>query len=379
MTPLSVAPDDHPGDVLIRGSPSLSINAFRNRGCPLATVVKLVAMAGSQHGQPTAARVGGLLLVIGGGLALLLCVTVPGFVHDRTTPTFFAACLGVLVGLFSVLNARRVPHWFISAIGPMGVLLVAASSILTRTTGDGSELLYLWPVLFSAYFLPWRNALFNVVLIAVIYTPTTIWILGTAGVTPSVYMVGTSIVALLVTASLRRQVNRAMELASLEARTDKLTSLPNRRSWDDGLTGAVASHVGRSAPMCLLMIDLDRFKQLNDTHGHAAGDSALAFVAAVLREQTRHTDLLARIGGEEFAVVLRDCALADGLRRAEHIRKAVETESARLPTALTVSVGVAALHIDATTSSDLMACADAALYEAKRSGRNAVRTVSTAP
>ncbi|MEV4313077.1 GGDEF domain-containing protein [Actinocrispum sp. NPDC049592] len=333
-------------------------------------------MFGSQDRQPTAARIGGLLLVIGGGLALLLCAAVPGFVHGNTTPTAFAAGAAVVIGLFSVLNAQRIPHWFVCAIGPLGIALIAMSSLLTRTSADGSELLYLWPVLFTAYFLSWRNALFNVVLIAVIYTPTAIWIRGMSGITPSVYMIGTSVVALAVTASLRRQVNRAVSLAAREARTDKLTDLPNRRSWDDGLAATVARQIERGAPMCLLMIDLDLFKQLNDTHGHAAGDTALAFVASVLREQTRQTDLLARIGGEEFAVALPDCALADGVRRAEKIRQAVETNSTRLPATLTVSIGVAALHVDATTTSELMARADAALYAAKRSGRNAVRAVS---
>ncbi|MCE7009586.1 GGDEF domain-containing protein [Kibdelosporangium philippinense] len=324
-------------------------------------------MSDTPYSQTSAARIGGLLLVIGGGLALVLCVGVPGFVHGYTTPTAFVACIAVVIGLFCVLNPRRIPHWFVCGLGPLGTVLIAMSSILTRTTTDGSELLYLWPVLFSAYFLSWRNALFNVVLIAVSYPPIAISILGVAGITPSVYMVGTAVVTLVVTASLRRQVNRLVSSIALEARTDKLTDLPNRRSWDDRF----ADHVSRAAPMCLLMIDLDFFKRLNDTQGHAAGDSALAFVAGVLRAQTRPTDVLARIGGEEFGAALRDCALADGLRRAEQIRSAVESEST-----LTVSVGVAALHIDATTDRALMAAADGALYSAKRSGRNAVRAVS---
>lgn len=317
-----------------------------------------------------------MLLTIGGGLALLLCVTVPGFVHGQTGPTFIAAGLAFVVGLWCMLYAPRVPRWFVRLIGPLGIVLIAASSILTRTTVDGSELLYLWPVLFSAYFLSWRNALCNVVLIALTYPPIAIWILGGVGITPSVYMVGTSIVTLVVTVSLRRQVDRTVASAELEARTDKLTGLPNRRFWDDGLAVAVTSQVGSGAPLCLLMIDLDRFKRLNDTQGHAAGDAALALVARVLRAQTRSTDLLARIGGEEFAVALRDCALADGVRRAEQIRQAVEAVSATWPTPLTVSIGVAALHIDASTCQELMACADSALYAAKRSGRNAVRAQS---
>jgi len=328
---------------------------------------------GSPHTQLTTARVGGLLLVIGGALANTLIATVPGFVHGRTTPTLVTAGTAVAVGLLCVVNARRIPAWFLPVIGPLGIVLIATSSILTRTTTDGSELLYLWPVLFSAYFLSWRSALFNVVLIALAYPPIAMSILGSAGVTPSVYMVGTSIVTLVVTASLRRQITRAITAAALEARTDKLTDLPNRRSWDDGLAREVALQARRRTPLCVLMIDLDLFKRLNDTHGHATGDSALALAAGVLRTQARETDLLARIGGEEFALALPDCALAEGAQRAEQIRRAVERTSAGWRTPLTVSIGVAALPAHASTCAELMASADAALYEAKRSGRNTVR------
>ncbi len=332
---------------------------------------------GSPYAPSAAARTGGMLLTIGGALALALVATVPTFVHGKALPTSILAGVACAIGLFCMLFARRVPAWFIPLIGPLGIVLIATSSVLTGTTSDGSELLYLWPVLFSAYFLSLRAALFNVILVALIYPAIAISILGGSGITPSVYMVGTSIVTLVVTTSLRRQVNRTVASAALEARTDKLTDLPNRRSWDDGLSGVVASQVAVNAPLCMMMIDLDRFKQLNDTQGHAAGDSALALVAGVLRAQTRQTDLLARVGGEEFAVALRDCALTDGLRRAEQIRVAVEKMSASWPMPLTVSIGVAALNVEApSTCAELMANADAALYAAKRSGRNTVRTLS---
>ena len=321
-----------------------------------------------------AARLGGLLLTIGGGLAVLLCVTVPGFVHGHSAPTLAIGGLAFVLGVCCMTWAPLVPRWFVHAIGPLGIVLIAASSVLTRTTGDGSELLYLWPVLFTAYFLPLTDAVCAVVLIAVTYPPIAIWTHGTVGISPSVYMIGTSIVTLVVTTSLRRQVNRTVASAAREARTDKLTDLPNRRSWDDGLVGLLDG----GTPLCLLMIDLDLFKRLNDTHGHAAGDTALALVAGVLRTQTRQTDLLARIGGEEFAVALRDCALEDGMKRAEEIRYAVESRSGDWTAPLTVSIGVADLSAETPTCEELMARADAALYEAKRSGRNTVRTLSDA-
>ncbi len=335
----------------------------------MSLAVDLVA----PHARHMAARVGGLLLVIGGALALTLVATVPGFVHGHSTPTIVTAGSAFVVGLFAATNARRVPSWFLPVIGPFGTILIATSSILTGTTTDGSELLYLWPVLFSAYFLSFGSALFNVALIAVVYPPIAMSILGSAGITPSVYMVGTSIVTLVVTVSLRRQIASVVAAAEREARTDKLTDLPNRRSWDDGLAREVALHTRKGGSLCVLMMDVDLFKQLNDRHGHAAGDAALVRAASVLRGQARQTDLLARIGGEEFALALPDCSLADGAKRAEQIRVAVRDGSVGWDTPLTISVGVAALPTHGRTLAELMASADSALYDAKRSGRDAVR------
>jgi diguanylate cyclase (GGDEF)-like protein len=325
------------------------------------------------HPNPHAARIGGGLLATGGLLVLILVAVSPGFVHGRTTPTTVIALVAMATGAWCMVLAQRVPFWMLPCIGPFGILLIGLSSLLTGTTSDGSELLYVWPVLFSAYFLSWRYATINVVLIALIYPPISISIIGTQGITPSVYLAGTSVVTLLIVASLRSQIQRVIAETALEARTDKLTGLSNRRSWDDGLAREIALQGRRNAPLCMLMIDLDHFKYLNDTGGHAAGDEALTRVAAALLGLARQTDLLARIGGEEFALALPDCRLSDAAIRAEQIRDAVERASVGWRTPLTVSIGVAALPLHATSAEDLMAAADAALYEAKRSGRNAVR------
>jgi len=122
------------------------------------------------------------------------------------------------------------------------------------------------------------------------------------------------------------------------------------------------------------VIDLDHFKRLNDTYGHAAGDTALVGVAGILRGLARQSDVLARVGGEEFALLLPECTAADARMRAQEIRMAIERISANWPTPVTVSIGLAALPEHAGSGEDLMAAADVALYGAKRAGRNTVRT-----
>ena len=154
---------------------------------------------------------------------------------------------------------------------------------------------------------------------------------------------------------------------------DPLTGLGNRRAFDEALAVELARARRAGAPVTLVMIDLDRFKQLNDTHGHAAGDRALVRVAEVLAAHARTEDHACRVGGEEFALVLSGADEHAGREVAERIRRAVAAR--RLPTGrLTVSVGVATSD-GWSDPGRLAATADRRLYAAKRAGRN--RTVWT--
>jgi diguanylate cyclase (GGDEF)-like protein len=230
----------------------------------------------------------------------------------------------------------------------------------------------MWSVLFTTYFLPLRQALMNLLLIAVLYPSIALWVMGPRAITPSVYLVGTSVVTLLIVSSLRRQITGVITAAALEARTDQLTGLANRRSWGEALDRELGRQRRSGGRLCVLVVDLDHFKRLNDTHGHAAGDAALAAIATVLRTHARKSDVLARVGGEEFALLIPDCPVAEGYRRAHEIRLAVERLSGGWITPVTVSVGVAALPDHARTGDELMAAGDIALYQAKRDGRNTV-------
>lgn len=158
-----------------------------------------------------------------------------------------------------------------------------------------------------------------------------------------------------------------------EASHDRLTGLNNRAAFEVLMEGAVAD--AERAPFCVLFIDLDRFKQVNDTGGHAAGDALLRDIARELAARVRKTDMVARLGGDEFAVLLPHCPIAQASRLAEELRGAVEAY--RLPwegQAFSVGASIGVVYVDALQKSpaDVMRAADAACYGAKRGGRNQV-------
>lgn len=162
-----------------------------------------------------------------------------------------------------------------------------------------------------------------------------------------------------------------------QARTDPLTGAMNRLALAESIARELSRAQRNSRPLSLLMFDLDFFKQLNDRLGHLAGDAALKNVAAATQRQLRASDLLARYGGEEFVVVLPDADKTQAIETAERLRKRIE--SLGIPcgdgTALTASFGVATFPADGDDFDSLVAGADAALYNAKQSGRNRVAAV----
>ena len=158
--------------------------------------------------------------------------------------------------------------------------------------------------------------------------------------------------------------------ARLEAllREDALTGVWNRRAILTALSGMVSAARRHGRPLSIAVLDLDRFKEINDTYGHARGDAVLVAAARVLRERLRVEDLLGRIGGEEFAVLLPDTDADAAARVGEKLR--AEIAGAPAPAPITVSVGVATW--DGETAEELLQRADAALYAAKDAGRDRV-------
>lgn len=155
--------------------------------------------------------------------------------------------------------------------------------------------------------------------------------------------------------------------------TDDLTGLANRRRFDRQLQREVARTERYGHPFCLLLVDIDHFKEVNDAHGHEAGDEALRRVANAIQSGTRGIDTGARIGGDEFAIILPETDLARGLEVAERLRASIKSLAIEGTGRVTASLGVAELPACAAGGDELRAAADAALYDAKRGGRDSVR------
>lgn len=161
-------------------------------------------------------------------------------------------------------------------------------------------------------------------------------------------------------------LDRAELMVRLEtiARTDDLTGLLNRRAWDEELPRELERAKRTTSPVCVAVLDLDNFKAYNDQHGHQAGDRLLKLFASAWHTRLRQIDILARYGGDEFALALAGCDLPKAKNIAEKLCQASPPE-------LTCSIGIALWNGEETAES-LISRADGALYEAKRSGRNVV-------
>ena len=163
-----------------------------------------------------------------------------------------------------------------------------------------------------------------------------------------------------------------LDVCEEAAFTDHLTGLANRRRFERQLEREVNRTLRLGHPFCLLMVDIDNFKKLNDTFGHSAGDEAIRLISKALREGTRGIDLAARFGGEEFSILLVETPLERGLEVAERLRVAIRSISLPSGAQVTASFGVAECPSSAQTASDILKAADELLYEAKRNGRDRV-------
>jgi diguanylate cyclase (GGDEF)-like protein len=161
----------------------------------------------------------------------------------------------------------------------------------------------------------------------------------------------------------RHEIESALRFAT----RDPLTGLANRRLFEETLTREIARQRRKGTPLALALVDLDGFKHVNDTRGHAGGDEVLRSVGQTIVDRVRASDLPARIGGDEFAVVLPDCSPRDAVQVGEQLRAQIE---AVVGPAVTASVGIAVVPDHADDADALVAAADAALYAAKEHGRN---------
>lgn len=311
------------------------------------------------------ARVGGLLFVAASSIAGVLTVVDPDYAHNDARVLAMSA-LGAVTGALVVAMARRAPRWAVCLLPPFGALMLCFGMVLDRNIVIGGEVLLTWPLL-AAYMLPFWVIICTLVTILVTFPPIAWWILGTAGVTPSITMTVTMVITTAVLGTLRRRNRRLVQALHRQAMTDGLTGLPNRRAFTERL-----DELDPAAPAALAIVDVDHFKHINDTAGHAAGDETLRSLGELLSRRVRDGELAARHGGEEFAVLFPGVSGADAARAAESLRQAVRDASRHWSHPITISVGVAAWPDDAVDADGLLAAADAALYRAKAGGRDRV-------
>ncbi|MCR4300988.1 MAG: EAL domain-containing protein [Sulfuricaulis sp.] len=161
--------------------------------------------------------------------------------------------------------------------------------------------------------------------------------------------------------------------------TDPLTGLYNRRHFDSQLEVILSDHLPKNLPVCLLLIDLDGFKFINDTYGHPFGDEVLRTTAQLLKQQVRRNDYIARLAGDEFAMVLKNTDIENATRIAQKLHDSINDTRIPLPVGhmqLQSSMGVAEAPTHGANAQDLVSAADVALYHSKRRGRNRIEVLS---
>jgi diguanylate cyclase (GGDEF)-like protein len=174
-------------------------------------------------------------------------------------------------------------------------------------------------------------------------------------------------------------VSELSRVLALQARTDSLTGALNRRAMEEIALRETSRSIRHGNPLCMIVLDVDHFKRLNDTRGHAAGDCALQALVSQVKSMLRVNDVLARTGGEEFTILLPDTSASAGILAAERVREAIEKLEVQFEgesLKFTVSAGVAQFDPSRETWEHMMRRADTAMYEAKEHGRNAVRPIA---
>lgn len=289
--------------------------------------------------------------------------------HDQTV--FLAGAVGAL-GLAALAHLTPVspaPGWVLaSTLGSTGLI-----TLLVATADHTAALPYFYvlPLLSASYLLPLEGAIAVTVLassslaVALVVRPAGFDLLLFVGV--ALVNTGVSVAA----RGLRRGRDRLIAELERVASTDGLTGLANRGTFEQVAGRLVRRAQIDKTPLALVIFDIDHFKRLNDTHGHAVGDAALRGFAETLQTQSRPTDLIARIGGEEFVAVMPGIHADEAGAFAERVGDALRGHHGGIGARITVSAGVAPMGADDTVDT-LLREADSALYAAKGAGRDRV-------
>jgi diguanylate cyclase (GGDEF)-like protein len=258
----------------------------------------------------------------------------------------------------------RLPLPVLASLGPLGVALVGVAVATTShgTPNDGA-VLFVWPVLWTAYYFGLRGA---IVIVACVAVADAVALLSLPDEVVSIDrwldVVGTVAIVAGVVHVLAASL-------SAEARVDQLTGLLNRRGFEERAAVEQARAQRHDDVIAVVALDIDYFKRVNDEWGHETGDRVLSRLGEILRREMRETDVVARMGGEEFIVLVPNAGLEEAHEFAERVRAACARDDGSGLPRVTLSAGVAAERGPATLESVLQR-ADSALYSAKVGGRN---------
>ena len=315
------------------------------------------------------------------GLLLLATLALPNPGSRQTLELTVIAGVAMAAAIVFIAGYDALPERVLRAAPFVGTLLIGFVIYYAGPASTASYAMFIaWVLMAAALFLEARLVLIHGLLATAVYTAALL-----ARETESAQVglqiamtTGTVVAMALVLSGVGRHVLGVMGRLEAAAHTDPLTGLPNRRAFDFAFTRELARSRRTGAPLGVLILDLDGFKRFNDERGHLEGDGALQRIGIVIGEKTRAVDQPARIGGEEFALLVPDTDTAGALVLAERLRRAVEVEFGG-DGDLTASCGVASHPAHGASPAELIAAADRALYEAKRQGRNRVNAAHQRP
>ena len=302
------------------------------------------------------------------------------FTHHPATNV--PALLGVVAasyaaGILLRLGARRLHESAIPAFLAGGSLLITAAVYFDGHGGSSYAFLYVWVGVEAFYFLGRRGAVLQLLLIATSYGWALTSVSTTVPLQRWLLTVGTAVIAGILVAYQRNRIERLVNRLTDAARTDALTGLLNRRGFEELFEVELDRARRGGRQLSLLVGDLDGFKVVNDRLGHAAGDAVLERFAQEITKWKRRVDVAARIGGEEFALLLPEANERGAFLVAERLRRVVHQTFADEPLPLTISFGVATWPEHGSDGELLLRSADQALYAAKDMGRDRTVIYST--
>ncbi len=313
------------------------------------------------HGDTSlVARLLGVFYAVG-ALLVATSLLLPHTSHSNDGAILVLAGTAAAVAALMFAFARTVPSWALQVVIGLGSTLI---SLCVYFAGQPSAYvaMFIWIVLVSGFFFPGRRTALQMAWLLAVYA-VVLYSIPPTGYSPLTRLLLTGFAfgtAAAAVSWLSNATNRRVEDSESLARTDPLTGIANRRWLDQELARELAWSERRRAPLCAAIIDLDGLKAYNDEHGHLAGDRLLVSAVSAWQEVIRPSDFLARVGGDEFMLLMPDCSSEDGMRVLARIRE-------EIPDGSSCSTGLAVWD-GRETAFELFARADAALYAAKRGG-----------